>query len=40
MVITVSSDEQWHALCRAMGNPEWARREEFAGALSRHQHGL
>jgi len=36
--ITVTSDEEWAGLCRAMGNPEWTREEKFSGSLSRSQH--
>ncbi len=35
VAIAVSSDEEWRALCDAMGNPEWTRREEFSDGLSR-----
>jgi len=35
VVIAVSSDEEWQALCQAMGNPAWAKDEKFADALSR-----
>jgi len=33
--ITVTSDEEWAGLCRAMGNPEWAREERFSDSLGR-----
>jgi len=29
-VIAVLSDEQWQALCRAMGDPHWCHEERFA----------
>jgi len=35
VVIAVSSDEEWQALCQAMGNPTWAKDEKFADTLSR-----
>lgn len=33
--IAVSSDEEWDALCRAMGNPDWAKDERFGDSMSR-----
>jgi len=33
--IAVTSDEEWAGLCRAMGNPEWAREERFSDSLGR-----
>lgn len=33
--ISVSSDEEWEGLCRAIGNPPWAKEERFCDALSR-----
>jgi crotonobetainyl-CoA:carnitine CoA-transferase CaiB-like acyl-CoA transferase len=35
--ITVRTDEEWEALCRAMGDPEWTKMEEFATTLDRYQ---
>jgi benzylsuccinate CoA-transferase BbsF subunit len=35
--IAVSTDQEWQALCRAVGHPEWARQEEFRDSLSRWQ---
>ena len=35
VAIAVSSDEEWAALCKVTGNPQWARDEKFSGALSR-----
>ena len=34
-VISVASDTQWRELCKAMGNPDWARRDEYATAEER-----
>jgi crotonobetainyl-CoA:carnitine CoA-transferase CaiB-like acyl-CoA transferase len=33
--ITVTSEEEWEALCRAMGAPPWTREERFSDTLSR-----
>ena len=33
--IAVFTDEEWQALCEAMGNPQWVRRPEFATLLQR-----
>jgi benzylsuccinate CoA-transferase BbsF subunit len=33
--ISVATDEEWNALCRAMGNPAWIRDQDFSDALSR-----
>ena len=33
--ITVTSDEEWDALRRAMGNPPWSEEERFSDGLSR-----
>jgi len=33
--ITITTDEEWEGLCRAMGNPPWCRQERFADSLSR-----
>ncbi|MDO8673729.1 MAG: CoA transferase, partial [Dehalococcoidia bacterium] len=35
IAIAVGSEEEWRALCDAMGNPDWTRKEEFAGMYSR-----
>ena len=37
ITIAVSSDEEWQALCNAMGNPPWTKEERFSTALSRWQ---
>ncbi len=33
--IAVATDEEWQALCNAMGNPDLAKEEKFSDALSR-----
>jgi len=35
--LAVATDQEWQALCQAMGNPEWARDEFFSDAYSRWQ---
>jgi len=35
--ITVTSDEEWEGLCRAMHNPEWTKDEKFSDSLSREK---
>ena len=37
IAISVSSDEEWAALCRAMGNPDWAKEERFGDQMSRYE---
>jgi len=37
VTIAVTTDEEWRALCRAMGNPEWAREPRFATLLGRKE---
>jgi crotonobetainyl-CoA:carnitine CoA-transferase CaiB-like acyl-CoA transferase len=37
IAIAVSSDREWHALCREMGHPEWALEPKFADQFSRRQ---
>lgn len=34
-VISVSSDEEWKALCQAMGNPKWASDKRFSTFAAR-----
>jgi benzylsuccinate CoA-transferase BbsF subunit len=36
--IAISNDEEWAALCRAMGNPPWSGEERFSDQYSRWQH--
>jgi benzylsuccinate CoA-transferase BbsF subunit len=36
-VIAVSSDEEWKALCRAMGNPPWTEDPRFSTLLGRKE---
>jgi crotonobetainyl-CoA:carnitine CoA-transferase CaiB-like acyl-CoA transferase len=38
ITIAVSSDEEWQALCRVMGNPQWSREEIFADVGGRLAH--
>ena len=35
--IAVATDEEWEALCQAMGNPEWTKDECFSDSYSRWQ---
>jgi crotonobetainyl-CoA:carnitine CoA-transferase CaiB-like acyl-CoA transferase len=37
IAIAVGSDQEWSALCQAMGNPPWTEEERFSGQLSRHE---
>jgi crotonobetainyl-CoA:carnitine CoA-transferase CaiB-like acyl-CoA transferase len=37
-VITVFTEEEWHALCHVMGNPDWAKQERFSNLFKRQQH--
>jgi crotonobetainyl-CoA:carnitine CoA-transferase CaiB-like acyl-CoA transferase len=34
-VLAIGSDEEWRALCRAIGSPEWAEDKRFSTALER-----
>ncbi|MCB6610017.1 CoA transferase [[Clostridium] symbiosum] len=36
--IAVATNEEWEALRLAMGDPDWARAEEYTGVYSRWQH--
>ncbi|MGD0764879.1 MAG: CoA transferase [Dehalococcoidia bacterium] len=38
VILTLPQDHQWEGLVRAMGNPEWAQREEYATEAGRAQH--
>ncbi len=35
VTISVSSDEQWEAFCRVLGNPDWRGEERFSSTISR-----
>ena len=37
IAIAVGSDEEWHALCRVMGDPKWAQDPKFATCLGRKE---
>ena len=37
VAIAVSDDEEWQALCRVMGNPEWSKAARFSDRFSRWQ---
>ena len=39
-VIAVFSDEEWKALCEAIGNPDWTKEETFSTFLGRKAHEL
>lgn len=38
LAMAVSNDEEWAALCKAMGNPAWCQDEKFSDALRRWHH--
>ncbi|MCP4753545.1 MAG: CoA transferase [Proteobacteria bacterium] len=38
VTIGVANDDEWKALCQAMGNPEWADDPKFSDAKSRWNH--
>lgn len=38
VVISVSSEEEWKALCDALGDPSWSREQRFRDGLSRWRH--
>ncbi len=38
IAISVTTDEEWEALCLATGDPAWARDRRFVTALGRKQH--
>jgi len=35
VAIAVGTDEEWHALCHVIGNPEWSKEERFSDQFSR-----
>jgi crotonobetainyl-CoA:carnitine CoA-transferase CaiB-like acyl-CoA transferase len=37
-VIAVHNEEEWHALCQALGQPVWTREEEFSNLSKRNEH--
>jgi benzylsuccinate CoA-transferase BbsF subunit len=36
-VIAVTRDEEWHAFCRVIGNPDWAKERSFATLMARKE---
>ncbi len=38
LVLTVRDDDEWQALCGAVGHPEWTEDERFADVLGRHRY--
>lgn len=38
VIMTLPQDHQWEGLVHAMGDPEWAQREEYATEAGRAQH--
>jgi len=37
VAIAVGNDEEWDAMCKVMGNPEWCKDEKFSDQFSRWQ---
>jgi len=37
VTIAIATDEEWHALCQASGNPGWTRDKKFSTAPDRHR---
>ncbi len=37
VAVAVSTEEEWQALCRVMGNPEWTKEERFSDRFKRWQ---
>ena len=37
VAIAVGTDEEWQAMCKVMGNPEWSQNEKFSDQISRWQ---
>ena len=38
-VIAVFTEEEWQALCRVIGSPDWCREEKFSTFSGRREHG-
>lgn len=38
VAIAVTTDEEWLALCKVMGNPAWSQDKQFATAAGRYRH--
>ncbi|MCG6533453.1 MAG: CoA transferase [Syntrophales bacterium LBB04] len=37
IVVTITNDEQWKGLCRALGNPAWTKDEKFSDEMIRYR---
>jgi benzylsuccinate CoA-transferase BbsF subunit len=37
VAIAVGNDEEWNAMCKVMGNPDWCKDEKFSDQFSRWQ---
>jgi crotonobetainyl-CoA:carnitine CoA-transferase CaiB-like acyl-CoA transferase len=37
VVIAVTTDDKWNAMCKVMGNPDWSKDEKFSDQYSRWQ---
>jgi len=38
LVVSIGSDDEWSAFCKAAGHPEWAQDERFDNVLGRRAH--
>jgi len=38
VAIAVANDDDWQAFCKAIGSPDWTRREEFSTMNNRLEH--
>lgn len=37
IVITITNDDEWKGLCRALSNPAWTKNEKFSDEMTRYQ---
>jgi crotonobetainyl-CoA:carnitine CoA-transferase CaiB-like acyl-CoA transferase len=35
--ITIFNDEEWDGFCRALGHPDWTKKDDFSNALNRYR---